>query len=130
LYRLDAKSLKQQELLYQQDFQIQQMERKVARASGERTNEEKKILNAKIAELQKELEEQVCNMIVGRILMIQTQLHVHLTSQLKRLLDELRYDVISRKDIEQYLIQYTGKSSESWSLSVKPKQQQGRRLMS
>ena len=130
MYRLDAKSLKQQELLYQQDFQIQQMERKVARASGERTNEEKKILNAKIAELQKELEEQVCNMIVGRILMIQTQLHVHLTSQLKRLLDELRYDVISRKDIEQYLIQYTGKSSESWSLSVKPKQQQGRRLMS
>lgn len=49
---LDGKSLKQQELLYQQDFAIQQLERKVARASGERTNEEKKILNAKIEALQ------------------------------------------------------------------------------
>eukprot|EP00698_Gefionella_okellyi_P005721 TRINITY_DN15185_c0_g1_i1.p1 TRINITY_DN15185_c0_g1~~TRINITY_DN15185_c0_g1_i1.p1 ORF type:complete len:936 (-),score=307.22 TRINITY_DN15185_c0_g1_i1:68-2806(-) len=74
---LDSKSLKQQELLYQQDFHIQQMERKVARASGERTNEEKKVLNAKITELQKQLQEQ-------------SELHTHLSNQLKRLADDVR----------------------------------------
>ena len=54
--KLDNETLKQQELIYNQDFQIQQLERKVARASGERTDEEKKALNARIVVLNGELD--------------------------------------------------------------------------
>ena len=48
--------MRQQELLYTAEFQIQQLERKVARASGERSDEEKVQLQAKITELTGELE--------------------------------------------------------------------------
>mmetsp|Transcript_34211 Transcript_34211/g.88356 ORF Transcript_34211/g.88356 Transcript_34211/m.88356 type:complete len:922 (-) Transcript_34211:296-3061(-) len=74
---LDAESLKQQELIYNADFQIQQMERRVARAQGERSMEERKILNAKIEELTGNLEEQVAQ-------------HTMLVQQIKRLEDDLR----------------------------------------
>lgn len=54
---LDAQATQQQEHVYAAEFQIQQMERKIARASGEVSDEEKKILEARIAELNGELEE-------------------------------------------------------------------------
>jgi predicted RNase H-like nuclease (RuvC/YqgF family) len=54
---LDSKSLAQQETLYNIEFQVQQMERKVARAGGKRTFDETIELNKKIAELQKQLDE-------------------------------------------------------------------------
>ena len=38
--KLQVEKQRQQELLYNADFQIQQMERKVARAQGERSQEE------------------------------------------------------------------------------------------
>jgi hypothetical protein len=47
---LNQEFQKQQELLYNAEYQIQLMERKVARAKGERTLEEKK-------DLQKDIEE-------------------------------------------------------------------------
>jgi hypothetical protein len=50
--------LKQQELIYSQDFQLQQLERKVARLQGERSNEEKMALNNKIKDLSGRLDEQ------------------------------------------------------------------------
>ncbi|KAJ3120103.1 Coiled-coil domain-containing protein 39, partial [Nowakowskiella sp. JEL0407] len=50
--------LKQQALLYAQEFQIQQLERKVRRAQGDRTDEEKEILLKRIEELTKDLEDQ------------------------------------------------------------------------
>lgn len=53
--QMDQEAFKQQELLYNIEFQIQQMERKVNRAQGERTEEEKEILNQRIKELQSEL---------------------------------------------------------------------------
>merc|ERR1719453_668125 len=53
--RLDAQSLRQQELVYNAEFQIQQLERRVARAGGQRTDEEKKLLNAKIDDLRHQL---------------------------------------------------------------------------
>merc|ERR1711907_651873 len=56
---LDRESQKQNQLLYNVDFQLQQLERKVARAAGERSLEEKEILEKKIKELQQVLEEQV-----------------------------------------------------------------------
>jgi chromosome segregation ATPase len=57
IHTLDQESLRQQELVYNAEFQIQQMERKVARAGGERSDEEKIALNAKIKEVTKVLDE-------------------------------------------------------------------------
>ena len=55
--QLDQESIRQQELIYNAEFQIQQMERKVARAGGERSDEEKIALNARIKEVQAVLDE-------------------------------------------------------------------------
>ncbi|CAN0544629.1 unnamed protein product, partial [Ectocarpus sp. 8 AP-2014] len=52
VHALDQEQTRQQELIYSAEFQIQQMERKVARGMGERTDEEKSQLNAKIRELE------------------------------------------------------------------------------
>lgn len=52
VHALDQEQTRQQELIYSAEFQIQQMERKVARGMGERTDEEKSLLNAKIRELE------------------------------------------------------------------------------
>ena len=48
LTQLDKESARQQELLYNAEFQIQQIERKVARGMGQRSDEEKKALKAQI----------------------------------------------------------------------------------
>eukprot|EP01035_Chromulina_nebulosa_P019826 gene19826-25773_t len=48
LVSLDRESSKQQELLYNAEFQIQQIERKIARGLGERSDEEKKHLKQQI----------------------------------------------------------------------------------
>ena len=48
---LDAESQKQQEHIYTADFQLQLMERKVARAQGNYRADEKEALNAKVAVL-------------------------------------------------------------------------------
>lgn len=56
--KLDSERQRQQELLYAVDFQSQLMQRKVARVSGERTIEEKDEHNRKVAQLEKQLEEQ------------------------------------------------------------------------
>lgn len=53
---LAQSALRQQELVYNGEFQIQQMERKVARASGERSADETKVLQAQIQVLQMELD--------------------------------------------------------------------------
>ena len=52
VHALDQEQTRQQELIYSAEFQIQQMERKVARGMGERTDEEKSVLNAKIRALE------------------------------------------------------------------------------
>uniref|UniRef100_A0A8C0FR73 Coiled-coil domain-containing protein 39 n=1 Tax=Bubo bubo TaxID=30461 RepID=A0A8C0FR73_BUBBB len=57
LHRLDADVLKQQELLYNQDFYIQQVQRRLSRLEGEVNADEKQVLEAKVAELKKTLEE-------------------------------------------------------------------------
>merc|ERR1711959_695817 len=54
---LDRESQKQNQLLYNVDFQLQQLERKVARAGGERSLEEKEILEKRIKVLSEELSE-------------------------------------------------------------------------
>jgi chromosome segregation ATPase len=54
---LDSLSVRQQEHLYTAEFQIQQMERKIAKSKGEVSDEEKVKLEAKVAELTKEAED-------------------------------------------------------------------------
>ena len=49
---------RQQELLYNSEYQIQQMERKVSRAQGERSHEEQKRLQQEITTAQAELDKQ------------------------------------------------------------------------
>jgi len=46
--KVDKESLKQQEILYTQDFQLQQLEHRMARLQGERSDDEKLQLQAKI----------------------------------------------------------------------------------
>ncbi|XP_073929788.1 coiled-coil domain-containing protein 39 isoform X2 [Castor canadensis] len=57
LHRLDFETLKQQEIMYSQDFYIQQVERRMSWLKGEINSEEKQALEAKIVELKKSLEE-------------------------------------------------------------------------
>jgi chromosome segregation ATPase len=53
---LDQESIRQQELIYNGEFQIQQMERKVSRGLGERSDEETKALKKEIATLETEVD--------------------------------------------------------------------------
>ncbi|KAJ3193569.1 Coiled-coil domain-containing protein 39 [Irineochytrium annulatum] len=77
IHRLDQEALKQQALLYAQEFNIQQLERKVRRALGDRTDDEKDLLLKRIEELNAELEDQ-------------TRKHVLLNNQLKKSHEDLR----------------------------------------
>ena len=74
---LDEDAQRQRELVYAADFQLQLMERKVARASGHRTPLEQRDLKQKIAELTETLEKQ-------------TAQHAMLTAQCKRLNNDLK----------------------------------------
>lgn len=74
---LDKRASKQEETLYSLDFQIQQLERKVARASGKRTHEEQIELTNKISQLNVRLEDQ-------------SRHEKELTQQVKRFNDDLR----------------------------------------
>ncbi|XP_074657844.1 coiled-coil domain-containing protein 39-like [Tubulanus polymorphus] len=75
--KLDHDSLKQQEIIYNQDFSIQQLERRINRMQGERSNEEKLLLEARLKELTEELEEK-------------NSTHSLINLQLKRLQDDIR----------------------------------------
>ncbi|KAL3668603.1 hypothetical protein V7S43_005906 [Phytophthora oleae] len=84
LRSLDTQALRQQELVYNGEFQIQQMERKVARASGERSADETKALQAQIQVLQMELDRVKAEQVM-------------LTTQCKKLEEERRAQERSRK---------------------------------
>ncbi|XP_038050649.1 coiled-coil domain-containing protein 39-like [Patiria miniata] len=75
--KLDHDSLKQQEIIYNQDFTVQQLERRIARIQGERSTEEMDQLNARIKELTAVLEER-------------TNTYQLVNTQLKRLQDDIR----------------------------------------
>jgi len=74
---LDQRSLKQQEMLYSIEFQVQQLERKVAHSSGKRSVEETMQLNKKIASLHRVLEQTKAQSAM-------------LSGQIRRLQDDLR----------------------------------------
>ena len=48
IHKMDEEALKQQEILYTQDFQLQQLQHKLNRMEGERTDDEKLALNNRI----------------------------------------------------------------------------------
>eukprot|EP00058_Branchiostoma_floridae_P007967 XP_002593455.1 hypothetical protein BRAFLDRAFT_119531 [Branchiostoma floridae] len=84
LNKLDHDSLQQQEIIYNQDFQIQQLERRINRMMGESSHDEKIQLEAKIKELLEVLDNR-------------NTTHTLLTTQLKRLQDDIRRQ---KRDLE------------------------------
>ncbi|XP_069829905.1 coiled-coil domain-containing protein 39 isoform X1 [Dendropsophus ebraccatus] len=57
LQKLDLHALKQQGIIYNQDFQIQQLERRLARLKGEVNTDEKHALETKVSDLSKMFDE-------------------------------------------------------------------------
>uniref|UniRef100_A0A8D0KPV3 Coiled-coil domain-containing protein 39 n=1 Tax=Salvator merianae TaxID=96440 RepID=A0A8D0KPV3_SALMN len=77
LSRLDAETLKQQELVYNQDFYIQQVERRLSRLQGELNTDERQVLEAKVAELLKIADEkkQAYNTLQAQQKKLQNDIH-------------------------------------------------------
>ncbi|KNE64716.1 hypothetical protein AMAG_10067 [Allomyces macrogynus ATCC 38327] len=76
--KLDQESIEQRTLIYNQEYTLQQLQRKVKRAQGDRTDEEKEVLTKKMAELTASLEQVTANQQL-------------LSTQLKRSQDDLRH---------------------------------------
>ncbi|XP_061209486.1 coiled-coil domain-containing protein 39 [Neopsephotus bourkii] len=85
LHRLDADALNQQEIIYNQDFYIQQVQRRLSRLEGELNTDEKQVLEAKVAELKKTLEEKKNTYDVLHVQYKKLQNDVHF---LKRAMDK------------------------------------------
>ncbi|XP_060098554.1 coiled-coil domain-containing protein 39 [Heteronotia binoei] len=77
LGRLDGESLRQQEIMYIQDFYIQQVERRLSRLKGELNTDERQILEAKLEELTKISDEkkQACNILQAQQKKLQSDIH-------------------------------------------------------
>ena len=99
LSALDANVVKQQELLYAAEFKVQQMERKVARAGGVRSDDEKRVLNARIEKLTEVLEEKI-----GQ--------HAMLSGQVKRAEDALQGAQRRAREVGKEAEDLSGKISE------------------
>ncbi|CAE7876649.1 CCDC39, partial [Symbiodinium sp. KB8] len=111
IHHLDQESLRQQELIYNADFQIQQMERKVARASGERSDEEKKALQARIAELQENLDG-----ITAQVNMLQ--------SQCKRLQeDQLEKELEGHREVQRAQLKLAEEERHKIAMDLKDRLQ-------
>ncbi|KAM4887674.1 coiled-coil domain-containing protein 39 [Thomomys bottae] len=85
LHRRDFETLKQQEIMYSQDFYIQQVERRMSRLKGEINTEERQILEAKIVELKKALEEKqsTCTILEAQIKKLDNDLYFIKKSNVK-----------------------------------------------
>ncbi|KAA0152425.1 hypothetical protein FNF29_03991 [Cafeteria roenbergensis] len=97
--QLDADAARQAELLYAAEFQIQAMERKLARVKGEVSDEERKRLEARIADL---------NLDLGT----SEGLKAKLEAQLKQLADEQRRVQRRRESLEADLTALHGTLAE------------------
>ncbi|XP_005105331.1 coiled-coil domain-containing protein 39 [Aplysia californica] len=97
--KLDTDALKQQEILYSQDFTLQQLERRCIRMQGEHNTEEKAQLEAKVNQLQGDLD-------------AKNQTHTLLTLQLKRLQDDLRRENRELEETHQEKADLTVKIDE------------------
>ncbi|XP_054838743.1 coiled-coil domain-containing protein 39 [Eublepharis macularius] len=77
LHRLDVETLRQQEIMYTQDFYIQQVERRLSRLKGELNTDERQILEAKLEELTKiaDKKKQACNVLQAQQKKLQNDIH-------------------------------------------------------
>ncbi|NXB56982.1 CCD39 protein, partial [Struthidea cinerea] len=87
LRKLDTDLLKQQGFIYDQDFYIQQIQRRLSRLEGEVNSEEKQVLEGKVAERKKTLEEKKKAYDVLQSLCRKLQNDVQIT---KRTIDKTR----------------------------------------
>ncbi|NXG64390.1 CCD39 protein, partial [Hemiprocne comata] len=78
LHRLDVDALKQQELIYNQDIYIQQLQRRLSRLEGEVNADEKQVLEAKVAQRKKTLQEKKSTYDVLKVQHKKLQSDVHL----------------------------------------------------
>ncbi|XP_076828434.1 coiled-coil domain-containing protein 39 [Brachyhypopomus gauderio] len=85
LSKLDQNTLKQKDIIHNQDFQIQALEKKMARLCGDVSTEERRVLERRRAELTEALEEK-------------RRTAATLTTQLKKLQDDIR---CMRKETEK-----------------------------
>ncbi|CBZ29079.1 conserved hypothetical protein [Leishmania mexicana MHOM/GT/2001/U1103] len=85
--QLDEESFSQQGVLYNIEFSVQQMEKRVGRAKGDRTEEERKELRGKIDLLQATLDE------------LEKQSRI-LQSQVKRVREEMRQSAMQIEKLE------------------------------
>lgn len=76
LTQLDKEAGRQQELLYNAEFQIQQIERKIARGLGERSDEEKLKLKQQIEDLEQTLQgaKEKTKMLTGQTRKLQNEI--------------------------------------------------------
>ncbi|CAM9198500.1 unnamed protein product [Chrysoparadoxa australica] len=103
IHQLDQDQMRQQELVYSAEFQIQQMERKLARGLGERTDEEKQVLQAKVAELEGVVGEARSEkrMLVGQLRNLNNELHAALRQKETALKQQASLDeVINELELE------------------------------
>ncbi|KAJ3412119.1 Coiled-coil domain-containing protein 39 [Chytridiales sp. JEL 0842] len=120
IYKLDQEAMKQQALLYAQEFQIQQLERKVRRAQGDRTDEEKEILMKKIEELNEQLDMQTkkYNLLVNQQKKSQEDLR-----QAKRKLADLQKEKDSITESIDELNLYTESAGNQLNAKIKEKEE-------
>uniref|UniRef100_A0A4W3ITG7 Coiled-coil domain-containing protein 39 n=1 Tax=Callorhinchus milii TaxID=7868 RepID=A0A4W3ITG7_CALMI len=102
--KLDHEALKQQEVIYNQDFQIMRLERKLAKLEGDLNSNEKDVLELRVAELTKNLEEKKMtkNLLEGQLKKLQNDLR-HLVKHLDKGNEE-KADLNHKiEDIHHYL---------------------------
>lgn len=105
---LDDSSLKQQEMLYQYDFEIQHMLQKVERASGKRTAKESAELNRRISDLKEKVErekkqKQILQKEVRRLedsIRTITRKQKLVTESVEKSHDEIERKILEKESIE------------------------------
>ncbi|CAF3405452.1 unnamed protein product [Rotaria sp. Silwood1] len=98
--RLDQQLLKQQELIYHQDFQKQTIDRRLSRLLGEKTNEKYSEFDLKIRELQNEYEKKKYqyDQLQNQIKILNEELRM-----IKRDFDQL---IIDKNDLNEKFLQF------------------------
>ena len=113
---LESKRSRQEELLYNANFQLQQMEKKVSRGLGERSSEEQQKLLTRIDELEKEVasEKQKKSLLTQQQRKLQAELRAW---KKKHELTETKYNDTMRKiddiDLEIYASEQSLKETVS-----------------
>jgi UDP-glucose:O-linked fucose beta-1,3-glucosyltransferase len=120
IQRLDQDALKQRAMIYAMEFNIQQLERKVRRAEGDRTDEEKEGLSLKIKELTEGLEA-----VNSKFILLNTQLKKSQEDlrHCKRRLDTLQKDKHNILTVIEELNIYNESASHQLKAKIKQREE-------